>query len=216
MYRFYRYKPSRPYYDKDKIFYVCSFGGCGSQAICHYLGYFGDVYHIHSRRPPVRLTNTGYNDNKTYAEWFSDTIISDNEVKKYKVIFVYRDPVECIYSRFQDNQSHIKNIQCSNMSVTVSDCIREKKDLFELEEFFDLYTTKTARNYDIYCIKYETFWRNIETFNDAMGIPHIPFYYPEKKETVKDRSFYSELRQIYQPLINKMSKLKPIEIIKSA
>jgi len=218
MYRFYRYKKERPHYNKNMIFYVCSFGGCGSQMICHYLGNFGDVYHIHSRNPPSELKNTGYDDNQTNSEWFSDKLISDADmcIKKYKVLFIYRNPIECIYSRFIDNSGHLKNIQCSDTTVTVEDCVKNKKDLFELEKFFDNYTTTHAsRNYDIYAIKYETFMKNIKEFNTLMNIPDIPLYYPEIRETIKRKPYYNELAEIYKSLINKMDILPSIFVYKN-
>lgn len=39
-------------FDKNKVFYVCSSGGCGSTILFNYLKNFGNVYHIHDRYPP--------------------------------------------------------------------------------------------------------------------------------------------------------------------
>ena len=39
--------------DSDKkIFYVCTYGGSGSKALCNALEEYGTAYHIHSRVPP--------------------------------------------------------------------------------------------------------------------------------------------------------------------
>jgi len=217
MFRFYRYKKDRKFYDKDKRFYVCSFGGCGSQMLCHYLGHFGDVYHIHSRVPPPNLTNTGYDDGKTYAEWFSDIDIPANDMYKYTVIFIYRNPIDVIYSRLaKDTYNHLTNIQTSDNNKTLKDCVREKKDVFELEEFFDNYVTnKNGRTYPIYCVKYETFFDNLREFNRLMKIPpYLPELYPVKQESEKtilqeDRVI---LEGIYQPLIEKMNSMEAIQI----
>ena len=43
--------------NKKRTFYVCSYGGCGSYMLCDYLKNFGDVKHIHSRKPPSILSN---------------------------------------------------------------------------------------------------------------------------------------------------------------
>ena len=46
------------------------------------------------------------------------------------------------------------------------------------KEFFDNYTIPSDRNYDIYGIKYESFWNNISMFNQVMRIPDIKELYP--------------------------------------
>lgn len=209
MYRFYRYKSERPHYDKNKTFYVCSYGGSGSQMLCHYLGHFGNVYHLHSRIPPVHLTQTGYDDHSTYAEWFNTTEIDDLE--KYKVIFIYRDPVKSIYSRFNNKQICI-NIQAPE--VELKDVLEQKKDLFGLEDFFDQYTRKPLKNYNIYCIKYELLWEkgNFSILNQTMNIPDIPELYPIKKETPHEEIYTEELNKIYHSLHEKMKKMKFLEI----
>jgi len=214
MYRFYRYKNSRPYYNSNNIYYVCSYGDCASQEICHYLGNFGDVYHIHSRFPPNNLTKTGYDDNifTIGSEWFSNKIIPNEEIYKYKVIFIYRNPIYSIYSRFNDKQ-HLLNIQCSDNNITISNCIEQKKDLFELDNFFDNYTTPNKdKNYNIYCIKYEDFWSNISKFNKLLFIPDINELYPIKKETFKNMTEYENLKEIYTSLLEKMDNMNSIEI----
>jgi hypothetical protein len=217
MYRFFRYKTDRKYYDANKKFYVCSAGGSGSQMLCQYLGNFGDVYHLHSRNPPVKLTNTGYDDHYTYAEWFGTTEIPESELYKYKIIFLYRDPVDVIYSRYIDCPAMLKNVQCKDINVTVKDCIRENKDLFGLEEFFNNYVTPTlSKNYPIYCVKFEDFWQNIAFFNQTFSLPNILELHPvkEEKETppIRNKEEEEKLRGIYQPLNDKMKKMRFIEM----
>jgi len=217
MYRFYRYKTDRRHYDSNKKFYVCSSGGCGSQMICHYLGNFGDVYHLHSRYPPEKLTNTGYDDDKTYAEWFSQIEIPDNELYKYKVIFLYRDPIEVIYSRYINCPAMLKNVQCNDINVTIKDCLRENKDLFGLEEFFNNYTSESSkRNYPIYCVKYEEFWNNISLFNQTLSVSNILKLYPvreeRKKQQERDKEEVESLREIYKPLNNRITNMRFIEL----
>ena len=46
---------NKEYYDDTKRFYVCSYGGCGSQLFRNYLKLFGQSFHIHSRKPPLKL-----------------------------------------------------------------------------------------------------------------------------------------------------------------
>ena len=212
MYRFYRYKTDRPFYDTNKKFYVCSYGGCGSQILCHYLGNFGDVYHLHSRCPPEKLKNTGYNDGRTYAEWFSYTDIPEDEVHKYKVIFLYRNPIDVIYSRYINSPAMLKNIECKDTSISVEDCISKQQDLFELENFFDNYTNHKLKNYPIYCIKYDTFWDNISILNKLLNIPDISYLYPIKKESNNLIQNREDLELIYKSLNDKINNMSFIEI----
>ena len=46
-----------------------------------------------------------------------------------------------------------------------------------------------------------------------MDIPNIPSYYPEQKETAKDKPFYSELLEVYKPFIDKINSFDPINVI---
>jgi hypothetical protein len=211
MYRFYRYKKERKHYDPNKKFYVCSYGGCGSQMLCHYLGNFGDVYHLHSRHPPEKLTNTGYDDEKTYSEWFSSSEIPESELHKYNVIFLYRNPIDVIYSRYIDSPDMLKNVQCSDVNISVEYCMREGKDLFELEDFFNNYTTKSVKNYPIYCVKYEDLFENIPLFNETFALPNIPSLFPERKEKEKKIQAPKELVEIYQPFTEKLKQMTFIE-----
>jgi hypothetical protein len=205
----------------DKIFYVCSAGGCGSTMIYNYLSNFGKVYHIHDRYPPEKLCYIGSeNTNEpVYSEWFNGTEIPENELNKYKVLFIYRNPIQVIFSRFAQlrgpNVSHLQHIKCNNNGkIYFGDVLHFKKDLYGLEEFFDNYTLQKKRNYEIYCVKYEDFFNNISGFNNILGIPDIKSLYPTKIEKPKPFSYVKELTYIYASLMKKMKMMKFIEIIK--
>ena len=192
----------------NNIYYVCSYGGSGSKILTKYLNKFGTAYHVHSRFPPEYLTYTGRN---TYSEWFSNINIPDNEINNYKVIFIYKDPIKAIYSRFT-NPEHLKHIQCDN-KITLEDVIEQNKDLYGIEEFFNNYTTSKNRNYKIYCVKYEELFNNFEEFNKILELPNIKEYYPTLKETDKSDICDKRLDAIYKPLKDRMDKMKFIEIV---
>ena len=202
-------------------FYVCSSGGCSSTLIFNYLKNFGNSYHIHERYPPEKLCYVG-NENTdfpVYSEWFNKTEIPENKIKNYKVIFIYRNPIQVIFSRFASingpNINHLKNIMCNNNGkIYFSHVINSKTDLYKLEEFYDNYTIPKKRNYEIICIKYEDFFNNISEFNKIVGIPDIKELYPVKKERKKNFTCVKELSYIYRSLMLKMNKMKFIEIIK--
>ena len=211
-------KPS--YFNKDMNYYVCSFGGSGSTILFNYLSNFGNVYHIHDRYPPNELTYIG-NHNTTeevYSEWFNKVKIDQDNLKNYKVIYIYRNPLKVIYSRCVSNDNpnvaHLQHIMCNNNgNIYLRDVLLQNKDLYELEDFFDNYTQSEERNYKIYCVKYEDFWNNINVFNKTLEIPDVKELYPVKNEHPKPIYFYNTLSSIYSSLINKMNKMKFIEII---
>lgn len=207
-------------FDKKRVFYVCSSGGCGSTILYNYLKNFGNVYHIHDRFPPNKLEYIGNvnTDKEVYSEWFNGVQIPEEHLENYKVIFIYRHPIQVIYSRFAQtkgpNVTHLKNIKCDNNgNIHIFDVLRTRRDLYKMEEFFDNYTMPSVRNYNIYCVKYELFWDNITLFNRIMGIPDIKALYPVKSERPKKLQFLIQLTTIYNSLIHKMKSMKFIEII---
>lgn len=193
------------------IYYVCSFGGSGSKMLVRYLAKFADyVEHVHGRYPPTELTYVG---DSVYYEWFNPTKIPQHKLDRIKVIFIYRNPLDAIYSRF-DNPEHLRHIQCPDINVKLEDVVNTKQDLYKVGEFFDNYTKEDPdRNYQIYCVKYEDFFNNIQEFNRILGIPDRPDFYPKEMVTERDKPYYKELTEIYQPLIDKMNKMPFIKIV---
>ena len=204
----------RNHLNPEMTYYVCSYGGCGSYMLCAYLKKFGNVEHIHSRKPPKNLEYIGTKNtnNPTYFEWFNGVEIPDKDLKNYKVIYLYKDPVKAIYSRFESSD-HLQHVQC-DPTIKFNQVANSEKDLYGLEEFFDNYTTKEeSRNYPIYCVKYEDFWNNLPEFNAKLGIPDNPNLYPVRKETNREQIHNQILYKIYNPLLKKMSKMSFIEIV---
>jgi hypothetical protein len=144
--------------------------------------------------------------------------IPESEINNYKIIFIYRHPIQVIYSRLtqKDNPNipHLQHIKCDNNgNISLSDVLTSHKDLYKLEQFFDNYTIKQERNYRIYCVKYEQFWDNIPFFNNIIGIPNIIELYPIKNETRKPIRHTTLLNHIYSSLINKMHNKHFIELV---
>lgn len=204
-----------------KIFYICSWGGTGSTMLCKYLSQFGKTYHIHSRYPPINLsdifTDTHYKIN--HCCWFNDKkIISDDKINDYYVIFLYRNPVNCILSRFIKNnycnyKKHLKHIGC-DQNIEIHDLKKTNEDLYKLNEFYDNYFNKNKnRNYNIYCVKYEDFFKNVKVFNYTFGIYCNKNQYPKKIVKPKNEINTQFLHNIYKELNDKMNKNKFITII---
>ena len=207
-------------FNENLNFYICSSGGCGSTILFNYLGNFGKVYHIHDRYPPDKLCYIGSeNTNEpVYSEWFNKTEIPENKLNNYKVIFIYRNPIQVIFSRFAlpkgPNVNHLQHIKCiNNGEIYFGDVIKSNRDLYKLEEFYDNYTIPKKRNYPICCIKYEDFFNNISLFNKVLGIPDIKSLYPKNQERPKKFTYVKELSIIYYSLMIKMNKMRFIEII---
>ena len=191
----------------NKVFYVCSFGGCGSKMLCEYLKHFGTVKHVHSRCPPTKLTHVGSN------EWFSNLLIEDKYLKNYYVIYIYRDPVKAILSRFT-HAGHLLHIQ-ANPNTTIQDVITSKQDLYGINNFFDNYTTMNSkRNYNIYCVKYEDLFNNMDVFNKTFNINLTNQHLPVERTNVKPfTNDIVELYGVYNGLLEKMKKMKFISIV---
>jgi len=200
-----------------KKFYVCSYGGSGSKMLCSYLMNFGKVWHIHSRRPPNKLTNIGTIDN---SEWFNNQILDEQSRSETKVLFIYRNPVDAILSRFYGSK-HLRNIQ-TDPNITMDDVVKRKKDLYGITEFFDNYTKLDNKNYDIYCIKYEDFFDKIEELNELLGLSPTPNMYPIQRETKylwgttksKRYDLVEPLKEVYAELIQEMEDMPFIKINK--
>lgn len=186
----------------ERVYYVCSYGGCGSKMLCEYLANFGKVKHVHSRYPPLYLTQIGVNTR--WHEWFSNIPVAAEDLQNYYVIFIYRNPIKAIQSRFGQRE-HLAHIQ-TNPSITVQQVIDTQQDLFGIENFFDNYTnTTTKRNYKIYCVKYEDLFTNIEEFNRVLNIQCNKSIYPVEKTRNKPltKEIFA-LQPIYENLIKKM------------
>ena len=191
----------------EKVFYVCSFGGCGSKMLCEYLSQFGTVKHVHSRYPPNTLTEIDKN------EWFSQKPIKEQALKDYYVIYIYRDPVKAILSRFT-HPAHLSHIQ-ANPNTTLPQVLESKQDLYGIKNFFDNYTTPPAiqRNYKIYCVKYEDFFQHIKEFNQTFYIQCDKSQYPVERTNEKPFNIDTiALQDIYSDLREKMAKMPFIKI----
>jgi len=218
-----------PYFSKNRVFYVCSYGGCGSRMLCRYLGFFGIVRHIHSRIPPLYNLTRPYNIDGMHEFFNLDDVVDVNVNKeqqeiKYVVIYLYRNPIKAIESRFILNDypnipftRHLRNIQCPQITTTLLDVIKFQTDLYGIEEFFNNYVyPKNKRNYNVVCVKYESLWDNIKEFNRTVGIPNCPKCYQPRYESKHNVILSPEnncvLNIVYQSLIKKMQLMSPIEI----
>ena len=121
---------------------------------------------------PAFLEYTGNkNGGNCYYEWFNSIKIPDDEIHKYYVIFIYKNPIKAIYSRFKESKGgHLKNVQIDK-NIKSNDILNQQKDLYAIEEFFDNYTTSNyKRNYKIICVKYEELFEKENELSEFLGI----------------------------------------------
>jgi hypothetical protein len=186
----------------EKVFYICSYGGCGSKMLTSALRRYGTVYHVHSRSPPGKLQYITH-------EQFNGVEVPPELLKNYYVIYIYKNPVKAILSRFTGkpgyyNKRHLRHVGC-NPHITVDAVISQSKDLYQLQQFYDNYTKPAPRNYDVYCIKYESLF---ERQNDISAVFDIgPLKLVKRESDHSDlESKHMELYAIYDDLIQQMAK----------
>lgn len=193
-----------------KTFYICSYGGCGSTMLYNALLKYGDAVHIHSRFPPNSLEYTGNKKGGVcYHEWFNGIKIPHNELNNYYVIYIYRNPINTILSRFSW-ASHLKNIQ-TDTNTTITDVITQMKDLYGITEFYNNYTIPKDRNYPIYCVKYEEIFEKQNELSHILGIGPLNLVSNPKRRDY-NKEVYNKLYTVYLDLIKKMDKNKFIEV----
>lgn len=191
-----------------KKFYICSYGGCGSKYLCDVLKKYGKVFHVHSRYPPNKLEFIGDNKEKNlaYKEYFCGIPIPEDEINQYYVIYIYRNPIDSIISRFLHSQ-HLKHIECES-NITIDDVINQNMDLYKIEEFYNNYITKNPeRNYKIICIKYEELFdiKNQLKLSKILEIDNLNLIKKESNNNDIKKLYYDKLYSVYKNLIDKMN-----------
>ena len=192
----------RHYFKKNTHYYICSFGGCGSWILAQYLSNFGIVHHVHSRTPPSPNLTTVQN------EHFTSIPVSTSSI--HVVLYIYRDPVAALYSvqRRFNLSDHFRNIECAKSSATLDTIAEAQQDVIDIGSFDKNYTTfNPARQYRIYCLKYEQFFDHLPEFNRTLGLINYPKLYPVKKEmTRKSGENSAKLETVYEGLKKNMQQ----------
>ena len=191
-----------------KIFYVCSYGGSGSKMLCQALNRYGRSVHIHSRCPPDKLEFVG--GAKTYVEWFNGTPIPEDKLECVTVIYIYKNPIKAIYSRFE-NVNHLNHIQCKPCKL--ADVLASKKDLYGIQNFYQNYTTPNSkRNYKIVCVKYEDIFEKQNELSEYLGIGPLNL---TKQETHRPENMENTkiLEDIYKDLLDDMREKPFLHVV---
>lgn len=196
-----------------KMFYVCSYGGSGSYMLHRALRKYGNIRHIHSRNPPNSLEYIGNEKGgKCYKEWFNGIKVPEEHYDNYYVIYIYRNPIKSILSRFTD-PLHLQHIQTDD-KITIDDVINEEKDLYGIKEFFNNYTQPNSnRNYKIYCIKYEDIFDKKDEISKLFQIGNLNIVKKETDRSDMENKYYDKLYPVYKDIIESMNRKDFITIV---
>ena len=201
--------------NNNRIFYICSYGGCGSKCLMNILKKYGKVEHLHSRYPPNKLEFVGTTPGVD-TEWFNGVPVPEDQLHKYTIIYIYKNPINAIYSRYHRpdkikyQKLHQKYVQLEK-NIMLKDVLEKNDDLYKIKEFYKNYTTPNSeRNYKIISIKYEDLFEKTEELEKLLNIGPIHI---EKRETKREYPEYDKLYNIYKDLIDEMNNKPFIEII---
>ena len=216
----------------DKIYYVCSFGGCVSKYINNRLQLTGHSYHIHSRYPPEYIEYVGrstYMTGRSGDEHFNGKRVSEHDAKRSTVIYLFRDPRYAIMSRFQrdinkpmtdhpkhmGHWAHMHHIQCPDDTVSLQDIKKTGEDLYKLKEFHDNYTKpQVKRNYPVLCVNVDKLLvlpgreKVQQQFKSKLNLPSDLEF--KSKRSVQDYynkiHRYTFLKDVYHDMIQEIEK----------
>lgn len=238
--------------DKARTYLVVSYGGCGSKMLAGWLSSLGTrtasnryvkrVYHLHDSKPPDTLREipppralpSQQRDFRARnfpggGRFRTDTQIVQN-VDDYRVLFIFKDPVEALVSRYGYGHClHLKG-DCgpSERDFPKLDAYaRARVDRMGIINFFDAYTSPSdTRTFPILLLNYHKLWDNLPALMRALGLPKsLANTFPERTETVRNdftaaaenNMAHSEatrrtLDQIYEPVLKRIRELPAVSI----
>tara|TARA_Y100000389_G_scaffold134728_1_gene132170 strand:+ start:381 stop:989 length:609 start_codon:yes stop_codon:yes gene_type:complete len=189
---------------EKKHFYVCSCGGSGSYMLTYALKKYGNVYHVHTRTPPIELKYAKH-------DMFTDEKVPPECIKNHYVIYLYRNPARVLCTGVfngEYRERHLNNIQSPDTQSTVDDIILYKEDLYGLCDFYKNYTSvNKSFNYKIICVKFEDLFKKKDELSAFLNVGPLNL---KMKSNMYVDSRYKELADIYESLINEMEKNESI------
>ncbi len=203
------------------IYYICSFGGCGSKMLTNFLQQFGKVVHIHNRYPPKVLSVIRLKSENDGS--FSTIPICNESLSKVHVIYIFRDPTEAQVSRWGIN--HFMNIQVPNLSRYVKILANPKKyikynqNLLKYDKFHQNYMkAPRSKNYNIYAINYHKLFtsENIKHLCNKLKLPPgAETKFPHRKESSqkKWKEYRADLDKLNMSLKLKIKNSPFMQII---
>lgn len=197
----------------NRIFYICSYTGCGTMLLRKALtkqGYITRI--IHDRNPPKELEFTGYDFMEEKSKQlkrifkFNGVRVPEKYLSKITVIYIYKNPINSIYSRLIRKHMSIY-VSPNGEQIDFDDVIKQEKDLYGLESFFNNYTRRNqGRNYNIICVNYHKLFEKQDELSELLGVGPLEI---EMKEREHEQKNYETLKKIYKSLIFKFNTLNP-------
>ena len=151
------------------------------------------------------------------------------DLDAYRVLYIFKDPVEAMVSRF--GHGHCKHLdgQCGDPGAwpTLDKYAAAGRDRMGLLGFFAAYSTPSAeRGFPVVALNYHKLWNNLEAVMDALGLPRDKASsFPERTETVRNdltaagerNAAHSEqtrrgLEQMYGPILRKIRDLPAVSL----
>ena len=207
------------YIKAKNIYFICSYMGCGTCMLYRALSNNGNIVRLcHDRNPPDELEYIFF-DCKKYKEDDEELKIHDyvkfNGIKvpekiltKVKVIYLFKNPINSIYSRLRSDSS---SKFMTDGKYTLTDVLTEEKDLFGLEDFFDNYTKENNnRNYEVICVNYHELFDKQEELEKVLGCEKLNLI---KRERKHEQENFEVLDKIYKNLNDKINNMPFIKIV---
>lgn len=196
----------------DRVFYICSYTGCGTMLLTNAIRKQRKLVKIiHDKNIPTKLEFVGNDaiqitDTNMPPFKFNGIKIPDEFTNKFTVIYIYKNPINSIYSRLY-RKGFSQYISSTSEEISFDEVIEKEQDLYGLEEFFDNYTTvDNNRNYKIICVNYEHLFEKQNELSEFLGLEPLNLI---KMETIHEQKNYDILIKIYQNLIDKFKTLNP-------
>ena len=202
------------------------------------------VYHLHDRTPPAplrALPEPPRADAKSDfrarrfpggGHFKMDTrAVPPDEVDEYRLLYIYKDPVEAMVSRY--GFGHCKHIggNCGPSDAKfpkLDRYSRERQDLMGLTDFFDNWMNPSSdRPFPVIGLNYHKLWDNLDAVMAALGFPpEWAAKFPQRTETVRNdltgaaekNDAHTEatregLRAMYEKTIRKQRDMPAVVIV---
>ncbi|KAJ8600569.1 hypothetical protein CTAYLR_008172 [Chrysophaeum taylorii] len=229
---------------KPRTYVVVSYGGCGSKMLAGWLSSLGKtkklvsrVYHLHDATPPdllrelppPRAPPSQQRDFRARrfpggGRFRTDTPVVGN-LDDYRVLFIFKDPVEALVSRYGFGHCEHLGGDCGETEASfpkLDAYAAAGRDRMGLVKFFDAYVEPNPRRqYPVLLLNYHKLWDNLPALMRALGLPvDLAGSFPERTETVRNdltgaaenNEAHTEatrraLDKIYEPILDRIRTL---------
>jgi len=174
--------------DGKPIFYVCSYGGSGSTMLAKFLSHYGTAYHIHSFKPPTKLT---YPIDAKFIDNFSTVEVPEEELSRCFVVYIFRNPTHSQISVYGDHHRvHQEYEEPDNREIFPEKlktyALNGKNTLSYGKHYKNYMSTNPDRNYKIVGVNYHKLWErdSLKELFIALKLPQKDIKrFPPKRET---------------------------------